>query len=319
MHELIAMTFFLITFNLGLYLVLDKKKFDKKLVAISLITYFLGVSSKEVVFLLPYTLFLFLIFYNNYVKKINLKRSMVLISPLILVSLFYLFFFAGGFSSFSLNPEGSGYKSIVTLSNFASHVSFFIENRLPILANIKYGPFLFILGIVLFDIYKKKPILTPLFASYLIVLAPAAVLTKFESYYGYIPSAFFYLTIFVLVNEAINVFKTKKELLVAVFSSLLIVFVFQLNLQTQENCFLLQYSRPLARKVAVERVVNKVETELKEGGKEINIDLEGYITEESNWFLSNRYLPFFLKDKNALNYEYNYLPEELKLEVTKNE
>ena len=122
-----------------------------------------------------------------------------------------------------------------------------------------------------------------------------------------------------MVNEAINVFKTKKELLVAALSSLLIVFVFQLNLQAQENCFLLQYPRPLARKVAIESVVNKVETELKEGGKEINIDLEGYITEESNWFLSNRYLPFFLKDKNALNYEYNYLPAEFKLKVTKNE
>ena len=72
-----------------------------------------------------------------------------------------------------------------------------------------------------------------------------------------------------------------------------------------------------ALKNAIQKVVDKVDRDMGLDGIEQTIDLKGYITEESKWFLSNDYLPFFLKNKNALNYEYQYLPESQILEISK--
>lgn len=325
-HELLAMFFFLITFNFGLKLVLDKKVSYKKTISIMALTYFLGVSSKEVVFLLPYSLILFLLFYHNYVKKINLRKSFYKLLPIFAISLVYLLYFAVNFSAFSEYEAASGYKSVLTIQNFLDHVSFFLSERIPILTNVSNLSIWFMVGVILYDYFRKKLLLTPLYVSFLIILTPAAVLTKYVAYYSYIPSIFLYTLVFVVLFEIYKRIRQTldkgfvQDAVLSSISSFVIVFVFSINLVLQENCFLLQYPRDHARKVAIQRVVTTVEGELsRTNGVEVTIDLEGLITEESNWFLSNSYLPYFIDEENAQGYEFKYLREGNIIKIIRNE
>jgi hypothetical protein len=127
----------------------------------------------------------------------------------------------------------------------------------------------------MFDLFYKKLILLPLYASYIMIILPVLFLNKNTSYYNYVPFMFLIMIVLVIIDK----FKKYPLPISAVFLAFLLVNIFKLNVNLQENCFLIQFPRTSARRKAVEDVVNnRVNT-----------------SDEAKWFLENNYLPYFRK------------------------
>jgi hypothetical protein len=262
-HELLAGFFFLSTFYLT---------FNSKFKVLPIITYILGIYSKEIVFIFPLCYVLFLVFYNNYVKKIDLRKLTLGLKPFFVIFLLYLVVFIKDFYKFTNFTTGSGYNLIFKLNTLFSHLSFYLTDRIPFILGI-FGFLVFTLIVLLYDIVKKKFIIIPLYISFIALIFPVLLLSKNTSYYSYIPSFFLIIIIGVFLNK----FEKMSTLLSLVFASLLLVFVFKTNIKLQENCFLIQFPRIHPRRQAVEDILK---------GKENNSD-------EAKWFLENNYLPYF--------------------------
>jgi len=263
-HELLAGLLFLSTFYL---------MFNTKHRILPIITYIFGIYSKEIVFIFPLCYTMFLIFYNNYVKKVNLKKLILDLKPFFIIFFLYLIVFVKDFYKFSNFATGSGYDLIFKLNTVFIHLAFYLGDRIPLFSGI-FGLIIFVLLITFYDLSKKKLILTSLYVSFLALIFPVLFLSKNTSYYSYIPSFFLIIIIGVFLNK----FKNKPVLLSLLLTSLLLVFVFKTNIKMQENCFLIQFPRIHSRRQAVEDIVN---------GKENN-------SGEAKWFLENNYLPYFI-------------------------
>lgn len=263
-HELLAGLLFLSTFYLT---------FNTKHKILPFITYILGIYSKEIVFIFPLCYTMFLVFYNNYVKKINLKKSILDLKPFFVIFFLYLIVFVKDFFKFSNFQTGSGYDLIFKFNTIFNHLSFYLGDRIPLFFGI-FGLVIFTLFVVFYDLIKKKLILTPLYVSFIALIFPVLFLSKNTSYYSYIPSFF----LIIIVGVFINMFKKMQLPLLLVITSLLLVFVFKTNVKMQENCFLIQFPRIHVRRQAVEDILN---------GRMNN-------SEEARWFLENNYLPYFI-------------------------
>lgn len=263
-HELLAGFFLLLTFNLLL---------NSKFLFLSIISYILGIYSKEIIFLFPVCYFLFLVFYNNYIKKIDLAKSMKKLTPFFIIFLIYLGVFINDFIKFSNYAEGSGYDLVVNSKNILNHLAFYVDDRIPIFAGLA-GLIIFSLIILLFDLIHKKLILIPLYFSYIILLVPVLFLNKNTSYYNYVPFVFLVIIITVLTNK----FKYLNFPFSLILTAIMLVYIFKTNIKLQENCFLIQYSRTSSRREAVEDIVNN----------------RTNTSDEAKWFLENNYLPYFI-------------------------
>ncbi len=274
-HELLAAFFFLSTTLIAFKILFEKGKNNKRLQLLSLVTYILGIYSKEIVFIFPFCFSLLLIFYNNYRKKINIIQSILSLKAYFVISFIYLAVFVYDFGKFSNFESNSGYDTVFKFSNVIDHLVFYINDRLPIFSGT-IGLVIFILLILFFDIYRKKAILTPLFLSFLALIFPVLFLSKATAYYGFLPF------IFIIIGTAV-IFETSKlkNIIFVIFASMSLVFVFRHNIPTQENCFLIQYPRIHPRKQAVEDLLKGSPNQ----------------SDEARWVKENNYLKYFNQSK----------------------
>lgn len=315
-HELVAATLLLVAFRLLVAKIIDKKD-TLTITAGGLVAYFLAVSSKEVTFLLPLVFTLFLVSFSHYKKRIKLKEAFRKLTPFYLIGLFYLIVFVADYLGFTGFEKGSGYRAEFLLSRVIENFSLYLDHRIGL-----FSPLLtlaVVTAVTLFvDWYRKKPVLTPLYLSYLALLLPVSLLEKFEPYYSYIPSFFLFSFALIYTELAQNLIskkiKGKFQLAFKVLlASFALVFIFGVDKNLQDVCYFLQYPRPHARRVAVEKAVTRVEKALARG--ETSIDLSSEASEEMAWFLFHGYIKYFLKNKKAFNYNYVYCKDFRVLEL----
>lgn len=285
-HEYLAGFFFLSTFLVLYKLVFERNKSNLKLILLSSFTYVLAIYSKEVTFVLPYTFVAFLIFLKNYSKQKEHKSIKILevLSKLKLIfslSLIYLFVFIKDFTRFSSFSKGSGYDTIFELGSVLERLSYYISDRLPIFSGL-FGLIVLLVIIFGFDLIKKKLILVPTFASYVMLIFPLLFINKYTSYYNYIPLIFLVIMLIVFLEKV-----SLNKYIFIISTALLLVFGIKHNVPTQENCFLIQYPRELARKTAIKQVVKRLENGETISDKELDeMDIR--------WFVSNNYYKYFL-------------------------
>jgi hypothetical protein len=253
---------------------------------IALTSYVLGIYSKEIVFLLPFCFLLYYLYAINIVKKRSGKFLDIIdvikkIKLFFGVSLYYVWLFLRDFSKFSKYETGSGYDTVYKINSVLNHLLFYISDRIPLL----YGTVGFVVllaAVTFFDIYHKKIFITPLLASFFILLAPVLFLNKATSYYSYVPFIFLVIIISVILNKIYI-----KNLTFIFIVAFLFVFILKINKQFQENCFLLQFPRQHPRRTAVEKVVQEAATG--------DLTIEKLESDEARWFVENNYLKYFIE------------------------
>ena len=244
-HELIAGFWFLLAFISLLRFSLIGKSNTNTFLLISIVSYVLGIYSKEVVFVLPICFILFSLFYKNAVRHIDLKKLKVKLRLFFGIFAVYLIVFIRDFLKFSDFSKGSGYDPIYKLNSVIGHSAFYLTDRIPVFTGI-LGLTFFILLLIIYDIYKRKPILTPLFTAYVVLLFPVLLLSKSTSYYNYIPHIFLIFIFTYLFDAIYKHIRTKIKsinllyFVSLIFISVIIVIVFKINLSIQKNCFLIQ-------------------------------------------------------------------------------
>lgn len=252
-HELVAGFFFLLAF---LDIISKKHKIR------SLIFYTLAVFSKEITFLLP----LGYLFY----PKVNLKSKIKENKLLYILFVIFLTVFIHDFLKFGSHETGSGYELVSGLGSIASNFAYYIQSRIPFLK----GAFILLLFLII-------PFWSSFF--YLILILPVLLLGKATSYYSYIPFMF----IFAGLAERLDLLFKNKINYFVLSLAVLAVFIFQINVPFQENCFLIQFPRVHARKAAMEKVVEMI----KRGDN----DFDKLNSAEVFEIVSNKYYLPFLK------------------------
>lgn len=311
-HEVLAGTFVLLALFSWINF-LESRKW--KFYWLVIVFYLLGLFTKEITFLLGPALVLFTIFYNNYVRKINLRKIASSMFLILIIFLFYFQFFASSFLAYTQIAEDGGYKIRFSSSIFIDNLTNYTNMLLPIVGNSSTRLFLITLSAIAFDIRRRKLVAIPLFLSYLLLIAPPSFFSaRSSNYYVYIPSVFFYLFLFSVFYEIYLILKKYYDgrgigaKILKVYSIIgILVGIFGVNKIIMDNCFLIQFPWQKPQKAVFLSLVDKIDEKLI-GGELKNGDTFVLNDEESALELGG--IAPFLKSKEALGLGFRYLPEQ---------
>jgi hypothetical protein len=316
-HEVLAGTFVLLALFFWINFLQSRKK---KFYWLVIVFYILGLFTKEITFLLGPGLILFTIFYNNYVKKINLRKLTLFLLPILIIFLFYSLFFASGFLSYSRIVGDVGYKIRFSPSIFVNNLTNYTTMLLPIIGNSTLRLLLVALSAIAVDIRRRNLVAIPLFLSYVLLVAPPSFFSaRSSNYYVYIPSVFFFAFLFLVFYEIYLILKKYYDgrgigsKLLKVYSLLgILVGIFGVNRIVMDNCFLIQFPWQKPSKAVFLSLVDKIDNKLMKGelkngntiilsADETTLELDG--------------LSPFLKSEKAKNINLKYLPDQKALLV----
>jgi len=325
LHEIIAGTFVLLSLFFWTKFLERGRNLYYWLV---IIFYPLTFLSKEIAFLTAPALLFYTVFYNNYVKKVEVRKIVKAFIPIFIVFLFYFLFFASSFLVYSRLPKEEGYRMAFGLPLFFKNLLSYTSMLLPVLKNSYLRFLLFAALAVFIDLRKKKLVALGLFASYVLLITPPSLFeTRSSNYYTYIPSIFFFILLFVIFDETYLRFKrfyvstTPAAKVLKVYSLILIlVGVFGLNRILLDNCFLIQHPWPKPYKQAFLSLVERIDEKLAKGqikeGALIQLDKKEQVP-ELEYYLYEEVLGPFLKSKESRNFRFRYLPDKVALLVEK--
>lgn len=321
-HELIAVTFFL----LGIFVWLSWLKLAKKKYLFStFLFYLLAVCAKEITFVFPVILFLISIFWHNYVSKINFRKTIRTLAPFFAVLIVYFLTYGKVYLGF-FRLTGDGYRAAFSLTVFLKNLLVYLTKVIPIINNSVLNFLVFLLILIGFDLWKRKPLLLPFLFSYLILIAPAAFFErKIALYYAYIPSIFLYLAFFVFLADIYSlgrkIFENRRRVLkiyTIYFGLIVLLGIFRLNKFFMDNCFLIQFPWENPHRVALDSLSEKLNKLFKEGKinewAEIKLTEDEATHEMKSLFTTNA-LYLFLEDKNSVNYTFVYNEDKNSLTV----
>jgi hypothetical protein len=290
--------------------------------------YLLAISTKEISFLFPVALTATSVFYHHYISRINLKKLAVFMAPFFLVLLLYSSTLASGFLGyFSLSP-GKGYSMSFSPEVILKNLLHYTTSILPIVNFSMLGLGIFFASFVLFDLWKKKPIITPFLFSYLIFLGPPLLFGGRQApYYSYIASLFLFIGFFVFLKEIYSFlrrFFKKKSFLVKVFTIYFVLFVaygiFGVDKFLLDNCFLIQFPWENRRKTTLSYLTKRLDKLFDAG--EIQEDTKIRLEEkeaipEIRFIINSNVFHLFLNRKGKQDYRFSYNEEEKSLVVDK--
>jgi len=324
-HEIVAGTFLL----LGLYfwfVWLSSRK--ARTYWLVLVFYLLAISTKEISFLFPVALTAVSVFYHYYISRINLKKLAVFMAPFFLVLLLYSSTLTSGFLGYFSLSSGDGYSMSFSPEVILKNLLHYTTNILPIINSSIPGLAIFFTSFVLFDLWKKKPIITPFLFSYLIFLGPPLLFGGRQApYYSYIASLFLFIGFFVFLKEIYSFlrrFFKKKSFLVKVFTIYFVLFVaygiFGVDKFLLDNCFLIQFPWENRRKTTFSYLTKRLDKLFDAG--EIQEDTKIRLEEkeaipEIRFIINSNVFHLFLNRKGKQDYRFSYNEEEKSLVVDK--
>lgn len=325
-HEIVAGTLVLSALVAWFYFLKRKKNIYLWL---TVLFYLIALFTKEISFLFVPALVLVTVSYYFIVAKVDIKKTIYAFIPLFLIFVAYLVFYASGFLSYAKLPEGGGYHITFALVPIVKNMAGYFSFMIPILGAKAIRVIVFILLFIGFDIFKKKPIVTPyLLSSLVFILPPSLFDARFSGYYTYISAIFLFIGLFLIFSGISDFYKKssffKQKLLTRVLGSFLVILfvfgVFNINKTLLDNCFLIQYPWRKEYKEAFYSLVNRIDELSKKGkltnGYVISLDKNEQIG-EIDLILGDGVLPPFLKDSQAKQFFYRYDPSLKTLTVEK--
>lgn len=188
-HEVMAATFLLAS----TYLFMNWLS-GKKYLFLSFAFYLLAILTKEITFFLPLALILLAIYYHFNISPIKITGIIKRLLPFFVVFLIYLLTYAKGFAGYSNEPSSeSSYRIVFSLSPTPKHLLYYLTFNFPVIKFSYFGLLIFP-AFLLFDLWKKKPVILPFLVSYFIFLGPPLLFENRHSYYyTYIATFFLFL------------------------------------------------------------------------------------------------------------------------------
>jgi hypothetical protein len=325
-YELMAGIFILLIILFWLRWLSDKRK---KWAILSLTSYILAILSKEIAFLFIPALFVLTISINNFLTKVNFKKSFLPFPFFLTVFIIYGVFFTGSFYRYFSITQGTGYSMSLTLGNIRSNLVYYTSSLFPFLLGKSPLVFLFLLIFPILDFFKKKMVYTPFLFTYLGLIAPPLLFNaRVGTYYAYIPSMFLYAAFGLLLKDLWERAKPtfgknqKKALryMVLPLAIFFLLFGFGIQRLLLDNCFLIQYPWNKLYKAPFYSLVKRVDDGFKLGqiknGDTIALSREENTPETESVFYNDAFAAFLTDDKaQRANYTYDDILKVIKVEI----
>ncbi|HJX58973.1 MAG TPA: hypothetical protein VJ481_00250 [Patescibacteria group bacterium] len=317
-HEVVGATFILAS---SYYFLLWLSK--EKSINISLVFFILAVFTKEIAFLFPLVLAMIALYHHFNASRLDLKKTIKSMAPFFAVFLVYLFTYGiSNFKGYSVLPSNDSYQMTFSIKSIIKNAIYYLTYNFPLI-NYKPIGFLVLIVPIFYDLWKRKPVITPFAISYLLLLSPVLLFADRRTfYYAYIPAFFLFFGLTILVKNIywplIVRLKTAPKPFTKVLNILVILFflltVFRLEQLFMDNCFLIQFPWQKPQKATYLSMLKKIDTkfelgQLKEG------DL--YILSDEELALELEVVSPLLESKEASAFSLRYLPEQKALLVEK--
>jgi hypothetical protein len=315
-HELLGGTFLLLTILTWIkYL----KSGNKKYYYTSFISYLIAILSKEIIFLAAIAMIPMLVFIHVNLFKVSLKKEAVRLLPFLIVSFLYLLFVASGFSSYFGYETSSSYVMSYSLEVVSGNLTHYASLLIPWTGK-EVICVVFILVLVLLDLYKKRFLVTPFLFIYMLFQTPSLFFVNRTSlYYLYYPSMFLIPATMIFLKDIYTKVDRKylrnnlvKRFFVSFFVVFLVFGFFGLGERFMDDCFLMLNPWKNEKKESIYQVSDRI-SELHKNSKlskGAEISLEG-IKEKDDVInlISLKVLHLFVNEKEYSVLRYNYNPD----------
>lgn len=303
MHEIMGATFALLS---TLFWVMWLSG-QKKAYLLAIVFYVMAIFTKEITFVLPIPLATLSFFYNHNISHLNARKISKYLIQFFIIFFIYLFTYGAGFLNYRNLPSQDSYKIGLNLSAIGENSLFYGGYIFPIFKTSLAALIVLFSSFTLFDLIKRKPIMTPFLISFFSFLGPALLFEKRASYYySYIATFFLFIGLTFLLTELSNSIKIYlkerpkiwEKIANIYFILFLVIGVFKANKLLMDNCFLIQYpwknenKRQLIKVAA--RIEDLIDEEKVERGSEIILKKDE-ITPEMELVYEGQLLPLFME------------------------